>query len=62
MRSTLLLTTTMVVMPAIAEDVVTFNDHVRPILQQSCFNCHNPDKAKGGLDLTKYNTLLAGAA
>lgn len=47
---------------AFAEDVINFTDHIRPIMQQSCLNCHNPDKAKGGLDLTSYSATLAGGS
>lgn len=38
----------------------TYDDHVRPVLENKCFSCHNPDKKKGGLDLTSYASLLAG--
>ena len=40
--------------PLAAAEKVTFDDHVLPVLQQSCLNCHNPDKAKGGLDLSTF--------
>ena len=49
-------------LPAFAEDVINYKDHVRPILQQSCFNCHNADKSKGGLDLTSFNALMSGSS
>lgn len=39
---------------------LTYDDHVRPVLENKCFSCHNPDKKKGGLDLTSYAALLAG--
>ena len=39
---------------------LTYDDHVRPLLENKCFSCHNPDKKKGGLDLTSYAALLAG--
>jgi hypothetical protein len=39
---------------------LTYDDHVRPVLENKCFSCHNPDKKKGGLDLTSYASLLAG--
>ena len=38
----------------------TYDDHVRPLLENKCFSCHNPDKKKGGLDLTSYAALLNG--
>ena len=30
------------------------------ILKSNCFSCHNPDKEKGGLDLTTRKSLLRG--
>ena len=39
---------------------VTFDDHVLPILKNSCLNCHNPDKKKGDLDASSFNGLMAG--
>ena len=30
------------------------------ILKSNCFSCHNPDKEKGGLDLTICKSLLRG--
>lgn len=46
----------------LAQDKTTYADHVRPLLQSRCFSCHNPDKRKGGLDLTSYAGLLAGGS
>ena len=43
-----------------AEEKVTYNDHVLPLIEQHCANCHNPDKKKGDLVLTSYNALLKG--
>src|SRR5690349_8546085 len=47
---------------AFAQEKVTYQDHVRPIFAQSCFNCHNPDKAKAGLDLTTYGATMNGSS
>lgn len=47
---------------ALAADKITFDDHVLPVLQQACLNCHNPDKAKGGLDLSTYSATLKGGS
>ena len=41
---------------------ITYDDHVKPILQQKCFSCHNPDKKSGDLDLTNYTNLMQGGA
>ncbi len=40
---------------------VTYDDHVLPILQNACNNCHNPDKKKAGLDLSSYGGSLQGS-
>ncbi|MDF1825158.1 MAG: hypothetical protein P1U68_10980 [Verrucomicrobiales bacterium] len=47
-----------------AEDAakVTFADHVFPILENKCLNCHNADEAKGGLDLSTYGATLTGGS
>lgn len=38
-----------------------FEKHVRPILEENCLSCHNPDKAKGDLDLsTKKEAFTSG--
>ena len=39
-----------------------FQDDVLPLFEESCNSCHNPDKAKGGLDLTSMNGILAGGS
>src|SRR4051794_29912492 len=41
-----------------AEDV--FRDRVAPLLQRRCLGCHNPDKKRGGLDLSTRSSALAG--
>lgn len=48
--------------PAAAADPVTYDGHVLPIFQQACLNCHNPDKAKGGLDLSSFPATLKGGS
>jgi mono/diheme cytochrome c family protein len=47
---------------AIANDKVTYDDHVLPIFEQTCLNCHNPDKAKGGLDLSSFPGTMKGGS
>ena len=47
--------------PAAAEKI-TYDDHILPIFQQSCLNCHNPDKTKGGLDLSTYSGAMKGSS
>ena len=50
-------------LPAVAAvpEKVTYEDHVLPILQNACNNCHNPDKKKAGLDLSTYGASLTGS-
>lgn len=48
--------------PALAQDKITYQDHVRPVFENRCLNCHNPDKKKGGLDLSTYATTLSGGS
>lgn len=40
----------------------TFVDHVVPVLESSCLNCHNADETKGGLDLSSYAAAMAGGS
>jgi len=47
---------------ASAQDKVTYDDHVFPLFQQACLNCHNPDKTKGGLDLSSYSGAMKGSS
>jgi len=48
--------------PALSQDAekITYADHVRPLLENKCFSCHNPDKKKGDLDLTSFAALMTG--
>lgn len=44
-----------------AEEVLTFNRHIRPILSNNCFQCHGPDKntRMGGLRLDVREEAVA---
>lgn len=44
----------------IAQEKITFADHVLPLVEQHCAKCHNPDKKKGNLDLTSHAGVLKG--
>lgn len=44
------------------KEVVTYKDHVQPLLRKHCVNCHNPDKATSDLNVMSYQTLMAGGA
>jgi chaperonin cofactor prefoldin len=48
--------------PCAAQEKITFQDHVRPIFESACNSCHNPDKKKGGLDLSSYAAMMAGGS
>lgn len=48
--------------PGAAKEVVTYKDHVSPILRKHCGTCHNPDKATSDLDVMTYQTLMAGGS
>ncbi|NND98131.1 MAG: hypothetical protein HKN47_12460 [Pirellulaceae bacterium] len=54
------------VIPAAAQEKkppkITYDEHVKPIFQQKCFSCHNPDKKSADLDLTTYTNLMQGGA
>ena len=49
---------------AIAESAtkITWDDHIFALMEGACISCHNPDKTKGGLDLSSYNNLLKGGS
>ncbi len=40
--------------------LVTFSQHVRPVLVKICLSCHGGEKTKGGLDLATREELLKG--
>ena len=45
-----------------AAEKTTYDDQVFPVFQQSCLNCHNPDKTKGGLDLSSFSAAMKGGS
>ena len=44
------------------ESKTTYTDHVRPILREYCFSCHNQNKAQNDLKVDSYETLMEGGA
>ena len=40
----------------------TFERDVAPIFREKCCSCHNPDRKRGGLDLSGYAATLAGGS
>jgi WD40 repeat protein len=63
-RRCLILAAGLVATAASAQDAekLTYDDHIRPLLENKCFSCHNPDKKKGGLELTSYAGLMNGGS
>lgn len=45
-----------------AQEKISYDDHVFPIFEQACLNCHNPDKTKGGLDLSTFSATMKGGS
>lgn len=45
-----------------AQEKISYDDHVLPIFEQACLNCHNPDKTKGGLDLSNFAGAMKGGS
>lgn len=43
-------------------ELVTYKDHVAPVLRKHCINCHNPDKATSDLNVANYQALMTGGA
>jgi WD40 repeat protein len=52
--------------PLAAEDAapakITYDEHVRPILRQHCFTCHNQDTKKSDLALDSFAAAMRGGA
>ena len=40
---------------------VSFTKDVMPLLQSRCFNCHGGQQTSKGLNLTSYDSLMAGS-
>ncbi len=47
---------------SVADDKITFEDHVKPILREKCLSCHNTNKKSSDLDLSSYSALMQGGA
>src|SRR3954465_6901247 len=44
-----------------AEEKVTYQDNILPLIETHCSKCHNSDKRKADLDLTSYQGALKGS-
>ena len=51
----------LLILPAQAEDKINYTDHIQPLVEANCAKCHNADKKKADLDLTSYQTALKGS-
>jgi hypothetical protein len=48
--------------PAAAAMKATYEQHVLPILRDSCIGCHGPDKKRGGLAVHTFTDLMQGGS
>lgn len=46
--------------PALSSNTTVFDAAVQPVLTSKCISCHNPQKKKGGLDLTSFEAGMKG--
>ncbi|WP_020601654.1 c-type cytochrome domain-containing protein [Spirosoma spitsbergense] len=46
--------------PVDFQQAMVFNDVIKPIFEQKCTSCHNPDKLKGELNLTDADAIRRG--
>ncbi len=46
--------------PLLAADPIDFNQQIRPLFKERCYECHGPDKQESGLRLDKRQEALAG--
>jgi uncharacterized membrane protein len=46
--------------PVDLQQAMVFNDVIKPIFEQKCVSCHNPDKLKGELALTDAESIRKG--
>jgi predicted nucleic acid-binding Zn-ribbon protein len=45
-----------------ADEKITYDDHLAPILRQRCSSCHNSNTKKADLDVTNYSGLMRGGS
>jgi len=51
----------LLIISASAQDKITYQDHILPLVEANCSRCHNADKKKADLDLTSYQAALKGS-
>ncbi|AWW29532.1 hypothetical protein DN752_04965 [Echinicola strongylocentroti] len=47
-------------LPGNSDSILVFSHIIQPILEEKCTGCHNPSKAKGGLDLSSFEAIQSG--
>lgn len=43
-----------------ADEKVTYDDHIKPLFNQRCASCHNPNDKSGDLDVTNFTSMMLG--
>ena len=49
-----------VIAPAFAQDTLTYETHVRPILTEHCIACHGPTKQLSSFRLDRKSSAMLG--
>jgi hypothetical protein len=49
------------ILSAFAQDKVTYQDQILPLVEANCSKCHNADKKKADLELTSFQGTLKGS-
>src|SRR5438477_12622679 len=44
-----------------AQEKVSYQEHILPLVEANCSKCHNADKKKADLELTSYQGALKGS-
>jgi hypothetical protein len=61
-RFVLIITFLTFVVPAHADDKITYDNQVIAVFREHCLGCHNAEKKTGGLDLSSYSALSLGSS
>lgn len=48
--------------PIVAQEKITYDDHVKPIFVRRCATCHSPSKKSSDLDLTNFTNMMQGGS
>lgn len=46
--------------PVTQVELVTWKQHIEPIMEEHCASCHEPDNKKGGIDVTTFAAIRQG--